>query len=154
MRTPSATISNSLDTRGHSGSGHCARRRRRDSSRRPLVAMIVSSSSMEATIRSPRRSGAALSSFSVGRVELLARGRWHRPPPVRRGTRVVAVGAAGIGIGQTTVAAHLAMATANLGAQVVAVDLAPAASAPSRTLSHLLAIEPPRLGWHALLDQE
>lgn len=105
---------------------------------------------MEASSRAPRRFGSPLASISVGRVELLARGRWHRPPPTSRGTRVIAVGSVGGRVGQSTVAAHLAIATANLGSQVIAVDLDGQAPA----LSRLLGVERAAVGWRALLDQE
>ncbi|HET6149557.1 MAG TPA: P-loop NTPase [Polyangia bacterium] len=85
----------------------------------------------------------------MGRVELLARGRWHRPPPTSRGTRVIAVGSAGDRVGQSTVAAQLAIATANLGAQVIAVDL----DRRTPALAHLLGVEQATTGWRALLDQ-
>jgi MinD-like ATPase involved in chromosome partitioning or flagellar assembly len=81
---------------------------------------------------------------------MLARGRWHRPPPSRRGTRVVAVASTGGELGQSTMAAHLAMAMANLGAQVIAVDL----DQQAPTLSRWLGTESARLGWHALVDRE
>jgi MinD-like ATPase involved in chromosome partitioning or flagellar assembly len=102
---------------------------------------------MEASTRIPRRSGSALASISVGRVELLARGRWHRPPPPSRATRVIAIGSSGGRVGQSTIAAHLAVALANLGAQVIAVDMDLRAPA----LPRLLAVETPTAGWRTLL---
>lgn len=113
-----------------------------------MIGLAVSQ--MEASSRPPRRFGSPLASINVGRVELLARGRWHRPPPTSRGTRVVAVGSVGGRVGQSTVTAHLAIATANLGAQVIAVDLDGQAPA----LSRLLGVEPAVVGWRALLDRE
>lgn len=101
-------------------------------------------------MRSPRRSGANLASVGVGRVELLARGRWHAPPPASLWTRIIAVGSTSGRAGKSTVAAHLAVAFANLGAHVIAVDLDP--STPS--LHTILGVEPPTLGWQALLNQE
>ncbi len=101
-------------------------------------------------MRSPRRSGTNLASVGVGRVELLARGRWHAPPPASLWTRIIAVGSTSGRAGKSTVAAHLAVAFANLGAHVIAVDLDP--RTPS--LHTILGVEPPTLGWQALLNQE
>jgi len=105
---------------------------------------------MESSMRSLRRFGAALTSVGVGRVELLARGGWHPPPPASAGTRVIVVGSTGARAGKSTVAAHLAVAIANLGAPVIAVDLDLRAPA----LHAMLGVEPPALGWQGLLNEE
>jgi len=101
-------------------------------------------------MRPPRRSGSALASVGVGRVELLARGGWHPPPPASVGTRVIAVGSTGGRVGKSTVTAHLAVAIANLGAQVIAVDL----DLRTPALHGILGVERPALGWQALLSEE
>jgi MinD-like ATPase involved in chromosome partitioning or flagellar assembly len=81
---------------------------------------------------------------------MLARGRWHRPPPPSQGTRVIAVGSTGGRVGKSTIAAQLAVAIANLGAQVIVVDL----DARAPALPRILGVERPALGWHALLTKE
>ncbi len=101
-------------------------------------------------MRSPRRFGAALASVGVGRVELLARGGWHPPPPASAGTRVIVVGSTGGRVGKSTVAAHLAVAIANLGAPVIAVDL----DLRTPALPGILGVERPALGWQGLLSEE
>lgn len=101
-------------------------------------------------MRPPRRSGAALASVGVGRVELLARGGWHPPPPASAGTRVIVVGSTGGRVGKSTIAAHLAVAIANLGAHVIAVDL----DLRTPALPGLLGVERPALGWQGLLSEE
>ena len=101
-------------------------------------------------MRPPRRYGAALASVGVGRVELLARGGWHPPPPAREGTRVIVVGSTGGRVGKSTVAAHLAVAIANLGAHVIAVDL----DLRTPALHGILGVERPALGWQGLLSEE
>jgi MinD-like ATPase involved in chromosome partitioning or flagellar assembly len=105
---------------------------------------------MESSMRPPRRSGAALASVGVGRVELLARGGWHPPPPASEGTRVIVVGSTGGRVGKSTVAAHLAVAIANLGAHVIAVDL----DLRTPALHGILGVERPALGWQGLLSEE
>ena len=105
---------------------------------------------MESSMRPPRRSGATLTSVGVGRVELLARGGWHPPPPAWAGTRVIVVGSTGGRVGKSTVAAHLAVAIANLGAHVVAVDL----DLRTPALHGILGVERPALGWQGLLSEE
>jgi MinD-like ATPase involved in chromosome partitioning or flagellar assembly len=114
------------------------------------MAMIPERRSMESSMRSPRRFGAALASVGVGRVELLARGGWHPPPPASAGTRVIVVGSTGGRVGKSTVAAHLAVAIANLGAPVIAVDL----DLRTPALHGILGVERPALGWQGLLDDE
>ena len=114
------------------------------------MAMICERRSMESSMRPPRRSGATLASVGVGRVELLARGGWHPPPPAREGTRVIVVGSTGGRVGKSTVAAHLAVAIANLGAHVIAVDL----DLRTPALHGLLGVERPALGWQGLLSEE
>jgi MinD-like ATPase involved in chromosome partitioning or flagellar assembly len=101
-------------------------------------------------MRSPRRFGATLTSVGVGRVELLARGGWHPPPPTSAGTRVIVVGSTGGRVGKSTVAAHLAVAIANLGAPVIAVDL----DLRTPALHGILGVERPALGWQGLLSEE
>ncbi len=101
-------------------------------------------------MRSPRRSGAALTSVGVGRVELLARGGWHPPPPASAGTRVIVVGSTGGRVGKSTIAAHLAVAIANLGAHVIAVDL----DLRTPALHGILGVERTALGWQGLLSEE
>ena len=101
-------------------------------------------------MRSPRRFGAALASVGVGRVELLARGGWHPPPPASAGTRVIVVGSTGGRVGKSTVAAHLAVAFANLGAHVIAVDL----DLRTPSLHGMLGVQRPTLGWQGLLSEE
>ncbi len=101
-------------------------------------------------MRSPRRSGTALASVGVGKVELLARGGWHPPPPASQGTRVIAVGSTGGRVGKSTVTAHLAVAIANLGAHVIAVDL----DLRTPALHGILGVDRPALGWQALLSEE
>ena len=101
-------------------------------------------------MRPPRRSGAALASVGVGRVELLARGGWHPPPPASEGTRVIVVGSTGGRVGKSTVAAHLAVAIANLGAHVIAVDM----DLRTPALHGLLGVERPAMGWQGLLSEE
>ena len=49
--------------------------------------------------------------------------RWRPPLGKRRGARLVAVGAAGPGVGKSVVASNLAIALAGLGPHVVLVDL-------------------------------
>jgi flagellar biosynthesis protein FlhG len=49
--------------------------------------------------------------------------RWRPPLGKRRASRVIAVGAAGPGVGKSVVASNLAVALAGLGPQVVLVDL-------------------------------
>jgi MinD-like ATPase involved in chromosome partitioning or flagellar assembly len=49
--------------------------------------------------------------------------RWRPPLGKRRGARLIAVGAAGPGMGKSIVASNLAVALAGLGPQVVLVDL-------------------------------
>src|SRR5450432_20927 len=113
------------------------------------MAMIALRRSME-TVRSPRRSGTALASVGVGRVEMLARGRWHPPPPTNLGRRLIAIGSTGGRVGKSTIAAHLGVAMANLGAQVILVDL----DLRTPVLHRLLGVERPTLGWQALMAAE
>ena len=101
-------------------------------------------------MRPPRRSGAALASVGVGRVELLARGGWHPPPPASAGTRVIVVGSTGGRVGKSIVAANLAVAIANLGAPVIAVDL----DLRTPALHGILGVDRPALGWQRLLSDE
>jgi MinD-like ATPase involved in chromosome partitioning or flagellar assembly len=112
--------------------------------------MIAAHRSMGMSVRFSRRSGAALASVGVGKVELLGRGYWHPPAPVNLSRRVVAVGSTGGRVGKSTVAAHLAVAMANLGAQVIAVDM----DLRSPSLHALFGVERPALGLQALLDDE
>lgn len=105
---------------------------------------------MESSMRPPRRSGAALASVGVGRVELLARGGWHPPPPASEGTRVIVIGSTGGRVGKSTVAAHLAVAIANLGAHVIAVDM----DLRTPALHGMLGVERPTLGWQGVLSEE
>ena len=100
-------------------------------------------------MRPPRRSGAALASVSVGRVELLARGGEHAPP-ASAGTRVIVVGSTGGRVGKSIVAANLAVAIANLGAPVIAVDL----DLRMPALHGILGVDRPALGWQRLLSDE
>jgi MinD-like ATPase involved in chromosome partitioning or flagellar assembly len=114
------------------------------------MAMIFRRRSMESSMRSPRRFGAALASVGVGRVELLARGGWHPPPPASAGTRVIVVGSTGGRVGKSIVAANLAVAIANLGAPVIAVDL----DLRTPALHGILGVDRPALGWQGLLSEE
>jgi MinD-like ATPase involved in chromosome partitioning or flagellar assembly len=81
---------------------------------------------------------------------MLARGRWHPPTPTNLGRRVLAIGSTGGRVGKSTIAAHLGMAMANLGAQVILVDL----DLRAPVLHRLLGAERPTLGWQALLAAE
>jgi MinD-like ATPase involved in chromosome partitioning or flagellar assembly len=101
-------------------------------------------------MRFSRRPGAALASVGVGKVELLGRGYWHPPAPANLTRRVIAVGSTGGRVGKSTVAAHLAVAMANLGAQVIAVDM----DLVSPSLHALFGVERPAFGLQALLDDQ
>ena len=101
-------------------------------------------------MRFSRRSGAELASVSVGKVELLGRGYWHPPAPKNLTRRVIAVGSMGGCVGKSTVAAHLAVAMANLGAHVIAVDM----DLRSPRLHTLFGLERPASGLQALFDDE
>jgi flagellar biosynthesis protein FlhG len=59
----------------------------------------------------------------VGRVRLMGSSRWRPPLDRKRAPRVIAVGAAGAGVGKSVVASNLAIAMAGLGPHVVLVDL-------------------------------
>ena len=65
---------------------------------------------------------------AVRGVRVMSSGRWHPPlgqPPLvtRRAPRLIAVGAALPGVGNSVIAANLAVAVAGLGRQVVLVDV-------------------------------
>ena len=81
---------------------------------------------------------------------MLARGRWHPPAPANLGRRLIATGSTGGRVGKSTIAAHLGVAMANLGAQVILVDL----DLRAPVLHRLLGVERPALGWQALLAAE
>jgi MinD-like ATPase involved in chromosome partitioning or flagellar assembly len=63
---------------------------------------------------------------------------------------VIVVGSTGGRVGKSTVAAHLAVAIANLGAPVIAVDL----DLRTPALHGILGVERPALGWQGLLSEE
>jgi flagellar biosynthesis protein FlhG len=86
---------------------------------------------------------------SLGRVRVLGASRW-RLPIGERGPRLIAVGAAMSGMGKSVVASNLAVAVADLGANVILVDLDLAA--PS--LHRLFRIARPMPGLQAWFDGE
>jgi flagellar biosynthesis protein FlhG len=71
----------------------------------------------------PLQTAAAPVRGVVGRVRLMGSSRWRPPLGQRRTPRVIAVGAAGAGVGKSIVASNLAVAIAGMGPQVVLVDL-------------------------------
>jgi MinD-like ATPase involved in chromosome partitioning or flagellar assembly len=75
--------------------------------------------------------------------------RWRPPLGKRRVARLVAVGAAGPGVGKSVVASNLAVALAGLGPQVVLVDLDLAAARQQA----LFGIKRPSPGVQAFLDR-
>jgi len=63
---------------------------------------------------------------------------------------VIVIGSTGGRVGKSTVAANLAVAIANLGAPVIAVDL----DLRTPALHGILGVERPALGWQGLLSEE
>jgi MinD-like ATPase involved in chromosome partitioning or flagellar assembly len=98
----------------------------------------------------PKRSRLSVPSSGFSKFELVGRGRWRSPQPSNLPTRIIAVGAAGPGVGKSTVAANLAIATANLGSQVVLVDLDLASPCQHR----LFGVDRSAHGLQALLNHE
>jgi flagellar biosynthesis protein FlhG len=76
--------------------------------------------------------------------------RWRPPLGKRRAARIIAVGAAGPGVGKSVVASNLAVALAGLGPQVVLVDL-DLASARQQALFGIKRAAP---GVQAWLDRQ
>jgi MinD-like ATPase involved in chromosome partitioning or flagellar assembly len=105
---------------------------------------------MSAWNRFPRPGGSTRSWSGFRRVELVGRGRWRAPHAANLPGRIIAVGAAGGAVGKSTIAANLAVAMANLGAQVVIVDL----DLGSPSLHTLFGVERPVAGVRALLGGE
>lgn len=75
------------------------------------------------TAARPSQTAAAPVRGVVNRVRLMGSSRWRPPLGQRRVPRLIAVGAAGAGVGKSVVASNLAVAIAGLGRHVVLVDL-------------------------------
>jgi MinD-like ATPase involved in chromosome partitioning or flagellar assembly len=100
-------------------------------------------------IKRRRPHGGALKSVPLGDFHVIDSSRWRPPLGKRRPLRLIAVGAAGPGMGKSTVACNLAVAMAELGLEVVLVDFD--LGAPS--LHGLLGLARPRTGIQTWLDR-
>ena len=101
--------------------------------------------------RGPRRAApSAARTVAVGRVRVMGTSRWRPPLENRRTARLIAVGAAGGGVGKSVVASNLAVAIAGLGQHVVLVDL----DLVNPRLHSLFGIARPVPGVGAWIDRE